>query len=67
MASRGKIVLVLLALLIILITFFLRCKQLFSEKVQRIKQHHLISTTASPELSKETVDFFLMFVRLYTE
>jgi len=38
---------------------------LFSEKVQRIKQHHLIRAVTSPEFSEETIDFFLMFIWLY--
>ena len=38
---------------------------MFSEKVQRIKQHHLIRAVTSPEFSEETIDFFLMFIWLY--
>ena len=40
---------------------------MFSEKVQRIKQHHLIRAVTSPEFSEKTIDFLIMLICLYIE
>ena len=32
-----------------------------------MKQNHLISTVTRPKLPKKTIDFLVMFVRLYVE